>query len=122
MLTLILERLMKKKTHGMGSNTAILPYQTISRPIPRKKLNLRDVAEAASTTVEAYYQDKFMLNGIKFEVQSMQIYDETERLKQICCGKWHGFFQNRDRVRQVLCMFCNRNEIILVSRTFFFCP
>ena len=46
-----------------------------------EKVMLGDIIDAASIHVKSYYQDKHKLNGIKFAVQSMQIYDETERLK-----------------------------------------
>ena len=71
----------KNTFHGMGSIAAISPHRTISRPIPRKSVSLTNIIEAASINVDAYYQDKHKLNGIKFAVQSMQTYDEIERLK-----------------------------------------
>ena len=71
----------KNTFHGMGMIAAITPHRSIDRLIPRKKVFLLDISEAASINVEQYFQDKHKLDGIKFKVQSMKIFDEMERLK-----------------------------------------
>ena len=57
----------KNTFHGMGMIAAITPHRSIDRRlIPRKKVSLLDISEAASINVEQYFQDKHKLDGIKF--------------------------------------------------------
>ena len=71
----------KNTFHGMGMIAAIIPHRSIDRLNPRKKVSLLDISEAASINVEQYFQDKHKLDGIKFKVQSLKIFDEMECLK-----------------------------------------